>query len=136
MRLLLAQRYELGDSPLPSSQLEAADDAYRILEKKVIHDDQLKKLMFDFSTPIFKIDFLELEAAHQHTLTSIQAKKHPLAGSGGPREALGEKLRKLMDDMPKPCPLALINFLGYDPWHSSNVDGFCRWVGVTALFGT
>jgi len=49
LRLLLAQRYELGDSPLPSSQLEAADDAYR----------------------------------------------------------------KLMDDMPKPCPLALINFLGY-----------------------
>ena len=21
-----------------------------------------------------------------------------------------------MEDMPKPCPLALINFLGYDPW--------------------
>jgi len=54
LRLLLAQRYELGDSPLPSSQLEAADDAYRILETKVIHDDQLKKLMFDFSTPIFQ----------------------------------------------------------------------------------
>ena len=59
LRLLLAQRYELGDSPLPSSQLEAADDAYRSLEKKVIHDDQLKKLMFDFSTQIFKLDFLE-----------------------------------------------------------------------------
>ncbi|CAK9078814.1 mRNA 3'-end-processing protein rna14 [Durusdinium trenchii] len=49
LRLLLAQRYELGESPLPGSQLEAADDAYR----------------------------------------------------------------KLMDDMPRPCPLALINFLGY-----------------------
>eukprot|EP00438_Fugacium_kawagutii_P029305 Skav208004 [mRNA] locus=scaffold1203:245696:252869:+ [translate_table: standard] len=29
LRLLLAQRYELGESPLPASQLEAADDAYR-----------------------------------------------------------------------------------------------------------
>ncbi|CAL1161440.1 unnamed protein product [Cladocopium goreaui] len=49
LRLLLAQRYELGESPLPTGQLEAADEAYR----------------------------------------------------------------KLMEDMPKPCPLALINFLGY-----------------------
>eukprot|EP00435_Cladocopium_sp_Y103_P020496 s1453_g5.t1 len=49
LRLLLAQRYELGESPLPTAQLEAADEAYR----------------------------------------------------------------KLMEDMPKPCPLALINFLGY-----------------------
>lgn len=32
-----------------------------------------------------------------------------------------------MDDMPKPCPLALINFLGYDPWHSSDVDGCHSW---------
>ena len=29
LRLLLAQRYELGASPLPTSQLEAADEAYR-----------------------------------------------------------------------------------------------------------
>ena len=39
LRLLLAQRYELGDSPLPSSQLEAADDAYRILGTGDDHDD-------------------------------------------------------------------------------------------------
>jgi hypothetical protein len=31
LRLLLAQRYELGESPLPTGQLEAADEAYRSL---------------------------------------------------------------------------------------------------------
>mmetsp|Transcript_36083 Transcript_36083/g.83097 ORF Transcript_36083/g.83097 Transcript_36083/m.83097 type:complete len:837 (+) Transcript_36083:38-2548(+) len=49
LRLLLAQRFELGESPLPASKLEAADDEYK----------------------------------------------------------------KLMEDMPKPCPLALINYLAY-----------------------
>eukprot|EP00931_Biecheleriopsis_adriatica_P105082 TRINITY_DN79677_c0_g1_i1.p1 TRINITY_DN79677_c0_g1~~TRINITY_DN79677_c0_g1_i1.p1 ORF type:complete len:850 (-),score=186.97 TRINITY_DN79677_c0_g1_i1:79-2604(-) len=49
LRLLLANRYELGETPLPAAKLEAADDEYR----------------------------------------------------------------KLMEDMPRPCPLALINFLAY-----------------------
>ncbi|CAE7313686.1 CSTF77 [Symbiodinium sp. KB8] len=49
LRLLLAQRFELGESPLAASKLEAADDEYK----------------------------------------------------------------KLMEDMPKPCPLALINYLAY-----------------------
>eukprot|EP00439_Symbiodinium_sp_Y106_P068241 s2571_g11.t1 len=49
LRLLLAQRFELGESPLVASKLEAADDEYK----------------------------------------------------------------KLMEDMPKPCPLALINYLAY-----------------------
>lgn len=35
LRLLLAQRYELGESPLPGSQLEAADDAYRLLGMQI-----------------------------------------------------------------------------------------------------
>lgn len=65
LRLLLAQRHELGEPPLPTSRLEAADNAYRRL--------------------------------------------------GGRSDGALPALRKLMEDMPRPCPLALINFLVYAP---------------------
>lgn len=49
---------------------------------------------------------LRLLLAHRHELSEVPASPSSI-------EAADEEYRKLLEDMPKPCPLALINFLAF-----------------------